>query len=268
MNAVLGYLLVEGPHDLAVVERILHVSHGFSLLRKRSALEALIPNSAWLHLLDHDRNNAGRANGSADDLVARRHVPYYLADGAGRVLVIDAATGDSGLGARLQIIRLVTDWAEVTGWGVVLDADREVPVVKLRRLAQSIPGLPASPGVTGILPGPPRVGVHLLPDNLRPGTLEEPLLAAAAISYPKTLAKAQAYVAQVSADPDAWTKHEWVGISKPAGTAKAVIAAITAITDPGMTSQVGLSQRAWVTPDTIANTDLKHLDSFLTALFF
>ena len=268
MGTVLGYLLVEGAHDIAVVEKILEVSHGFSLVRTRSGLDAHIPKSDWLRLIDHDKAGTVDAADLADDIVSRRHVPYFLADPHGRVIVIDPANGESGMKGRLHIVGLTTGLAGIAGWGIVLDADRASPTDKLGQLGRIITGLPTVPGASGILPGPPRVGVHILPDNQRPGTLEEPLINAAEISYPKTIAQAKRYIDAVTADPDAWPGKEWAGMKKPAGKGKATIAAVTAIIKPGKTTQASIADHAWVTPATIANTDLKHLDSFLTALFF
>ena len=75
-------------------------------------------------------------------------------------------------------------------------------------------------------------------------------------------------MASVTADQDIWTKGEWSAMNKPAGPAKATVAAVTAIIRPGMTTQVSIAQQAWITEQTIANTDFRLLDTFLTKLFF
>jgi hypothetical protein len=268
MGSVLGYLMVEGAHDIAVVEKILEVRHGFQLLRKRSDLDRVIPKSDWLRLIDGNLEKADQQSANDDDIVARRHVPYFLKDAHDRVIIVDPANGEGGIKERLHITTMNTSMAGIRGWGVVIDADTDPAADKLARLRRGVDGLPMLPGVPGILPGPPRVGVHILPDNHQAGTLEKPLLAAAAISYPKTTGRARQFVDAVKQDPDAWPGREGAGVRDEAGSDKATIAAVTAILKPGKTTQASIADHAWVTPDTIAQTDLKHLDEFLTRLFF
>ena len=154
MGTVLGYLIVEGAHDIAVVEKILAIRHGFAIVRKRSELDQLIPKSDWLRLIDHDR--AGLVGDVADDdIVSRRHVPYFMKDATDRVVIIDPANGDSGLAKRHHIANLNTPMSGIVGWGIVVDADRALAADRLTSLRAEIPSLPAQAGVSGILTGTP-----------------------------------------------------------------------------------------------------------------
>jgi hypothetical protein len=260
MATVTGYLLVEGVHDLAVISRLLR-QRGFAAVESYQALLALLPGSDWVERLVPKVWPVG------DRLNHRHPVPSYFHNAADDVLVVEQVEGDSRLAERkVYVEREVGEFASLRGWGIMLDCDDSTPAARLAELRKALPALPASLAPGTIHPGPPRIGVHVLPDNRGQGTLEDILLAAAERVYPRTLEKARHFVATVRNDQDAWPGREWTAMNKPSGPKKATIAAVTAILKPGRTTSVSVSDHAWVTPATTAATDLRHLDDFLNAL--
>jgi len=63
--------------------------------------------------------------------------------------------------------------------GVMVDADHDVTAKwaslknRLEGLGYSLPNAPSSEGVIASLPNKPTVGIWIMPDNIKPGTLED-----------------------------------------------------------------------------------------------
>src|SRR5690349_2922584 len=104
-----GYLVVEGPHDIELVYRLLS-PFGMSRVQFERDLDPflvpLIP----------------RAYPPDGDLQKRMPIPLFL-QGATHAVAVRGATGDANLIRALQAGAAVIDLSGVTGIGVLLDAD-------------------------------------------------------------------------------------------------------------------------------------------------
>lgn len=256
-----GYLAVEGPHDLAFVGRLLKL-HDLDRVKKLSELDPFF------------RPLVPRVFPHQDDLLKRVPVPTFFASTT-HAIAVHVVEGDGGFPHAIQD-SLDTIHAEpgpeLTGIGVLLDADSRVPALdRFRRLKTSLDAtpfprpirFPDAPGeVSATLP---HAGVFVLPDNARQGTLEDLLLECARVVYPTLEAGAQAYLTAATAASElrAEDRKEF---GKPAGRSKALVACIASFLRPGKATQVSLQDNRWLEAPIARFPQVAAIHDFLASL--
>ncbi len=108
-----GYIVVEGPHDVEMVYRLLRP---FSLSR--------VQFKANLDIFFHPLTEYAFPLGG--DLMKRIPVPLFLQNDS-HLVAVHATTGDSRLIETVEENALAIDHAGLTGVGVMLDADSDKP---------------------------------------------------------------------------------------------------------------------------------------------
>jgi hypothetical protein len=256
-----GYVAVEGPHDLAFIGRLLKL-HGLDRVKMLADLDPF-----WRVLVP-------RSYPHRDDLLKRVPVPTFFA-GSTHSIAVHVVEGDSGFGNTLRdsLDTLYQGPApELTGLGVLLDADARVSAPDrfrdLKKTLDATPfprpiGFPDAPGEVST--SPPRAGIFVLPDNVRPGTLEDLLLECARTVYPTLETGAQAYLATASAAPEL-DKEDRRELTKPAGRNKALVAYIAAFLRPGKAIQVSLQDNRWLDAPLARFPQVSVVHDFLTKL--
>jgi hypothetical protein len=236
-----GYVAVEGPHDLAFTGRLLKL-HGLDRVKMLADLDPF-----W-HVL------VPRTYPYRDDLLKRVPVPTFFA-GETHSIAVHVVDGDSGFGNTLRdsLDTLYQGLGhELTGVGVLLDADRKVSAAerfeKLKSTLNVTPfprpiRFPDTPGEVSA--SPPRAGIFVLPDNDRPGTLEDLLLECARKVYPTLEAGAQTYLAAASAAPEL-DREDRRELGKSAGRNKVLAACIASVLRPGKAIQVSIQDNRWL----------------------
>jgi hypothetical protein len=253
-----GYLVVEGPHDVEFVGRILR-PYGFRRIRLKSALdpfwEGLVPE---VFPID-------------DDLLKRVPVPIFFSSDTHSVAV-RSAIGDTQI-AKALYFNLSTlrpgQLSELVGIGVMLDADTvTTPVNRFAEIKGQIATFPlplSLPNDAGeIAQGSPKVGVFVLPDNRSQGTLEDVLLECAGIAYPSLLAGADTFVRGV--DVNDLTRDDRKEFEKSAGKNKAIVSSISSILKPGKAIQVSIQDNRWLKDDALNLPRVKAVQAFLAEL--
>ncbi len=250
-----GYLVVEGPHDVEFVYRLLS-PFGFKRIK-------------WLKDLDSFLRPLVPRKFPQDDgdLQKRMPVPLFLQNDS-HAVAIHIAGGDSRLVEVVQENTLYLDYALVTGVGILLDSDKDVSATvrfKAIKDAMSQKGfqLPANPGE--IASGTPKYGAYVLPDNKGQGTLEDLLLDSAATVYPSLLASAARHVDAALLDATL-TGDDTKDIRKPAGNKKAIIGAMASILRPGKAVQVSIQDNRWLRNEALAQPRVKAVQDFLVNL--
>jgi hypothetical protein len=229
-----GLLVVEGPHDVEFVYRLLSPS-GLARVQLDDHvdpfLKPLIP----------------RIYPPDGDLLKRVSVPLFLQSATHAVAIL-SAIGDTRLVQTLEENAAVLDVAKLTGIGIILDSDSEKTArerynaIRDRLLAVGYV-LPDAGG--SVRPEPPRVGAFVLPDNLAQGTLEDILLDCAQHTYPTLLATAMMHVEAASVDVNL-AEDDLRELRKPAGRNKATIGSVASILRPGRAIQVSLQDNRWL----------------------
>jgi hypothetical protein len=231
-------LIVEGPHDAEFVGRLLKAADYHRVTQIGD-----LPNE-WRKLVPTTFPKSGRGINQPHEAPQFRNSP------AGDLVMTLISGGDARLaeGFAAAFDALGRSPAAV---GFVLDDDRQPNPIQrhaaLIATAQEIVGgaMPAFPGEPGIiLAGPPRSGVFVFPDNQAQGSLEDLLLEAGQVAYPKLLAYSARFVAEV--DRAELTPEDLQEGNKNAGPKKQTIAAATAILKPTRALATSLQDNRWL----------------------
>ena len=254
MARKLGYLVVEGPHDVEFAIRL--IRSRVHLVRVRD-----------IKLLDETlRKLVPRDFPYEGDLLKRVPVPTFLQN-EDLAIAIHSAGGDSKIAACLEGTFDVIDSKEFSVVGVILDSDSMIsPEARHKNLLQLVESLTVKfSSVPGeLFEGPPRTGIYVLPDNQAQGTLEDLLLECGAVAYPAQLSSAKAFVDGVFS---ACTGGDFKKLRSPAGRNKAVVGAVAGLLRPGKAVQVSIQDNGWLKRDALQITRVKKVCDFLDELF-
>lgn len=254
MNA---YVVMEGPHDVAFIARVLQVAFGFKQERNQDLLlpdmrKGLVPTR-------FPSNPQG-------DIGLPSDVPWFLQKG-GNWVVLHAAIGDSQLIPRIR--RSLELEVQFDAIGLILDADSKKSVAARFQVEKEALGdiglpTPAAPGV--IAPGPPRTCILVFPDNEHEGTLEDILLACGERSYPESLASAHRHVADCAERTRALPSKQAREFKAPAGPKKAAIGCVSNLLKPAKAIATSIQDNNWITPETLRLPILQPTITFLRNL--
>ncbi len=250
-----GYLVVEGPHDVEFVYRLLSP---FKLKRIQFQRDLdpffneLVPTK-----FPHK-----------DDIQKRVPVPLFL-QSTTHAIAIQSAGGDSRIVETIEESSGILPDQSLTSIGMLLDSDEtRSPADRYKAIRDRLRSLafvfPDDPGV--VASGLPRLGGFVLPDNVAQGTLEHVLLECARGVYPDLLHRATAHVDGAISDPslDGDDKKE---LGKPAGRNKAIVASMGAVLRPGRAIQASIQDNRWLRGAMLDLPPVKAVQTFLVELF-
>lgn len=262
-----SFIAVEGAQDVEFVAALLELD-GFKKVNLKSDLVGASPPNPFADLIP-------RTFPHNDDLYKRVPCPLFLRRTVGGVedwVAVQASDGESGLvklvsNAFVELGRK-RETNPLSAVGIVGDADDENLRKKFSMLVEPLRGLegmsePEEPGRVAT-DGPILFGVFILPDNNRPGTIEDLLEDAAKVAHPYLFEKAGEYVRGI--DPQQLSSHNRRLIVKPAGVKKAILACTASILKPGMSIAVSIDQSRWVTEETARLARIADLARFLREL--
>jgi hypothetical protein len=263
------YIVVEGPHDVEFVGRILRKGpYEFHYQNAKSHVD-----SFW-HPLIPQTYPVGKP---PNDFLGRVPMPVFYQNNT-HTVAVQSANGISNIVARLEETLAMPGLSEPDGIGLILDSDsHETPAKRAADLALALEKeaphlLGPFPRTGGVVQHPDgstrsRRGVFVLPDNASQGTLEDLLLECGRVSYPELLKLAEAHVASAVTNlvPPAatWTSEDNAEFGSPAGAKKATVASAAAILKPGKTSQVSINDNRWIEPATLSTGKIKTVADWL-----
>lgn len=253
-----GYLVVEGPHDVEFVYRLLR-PYGFTRVRMEEDLDeyfrGLVPRS-----FPHD-----------GDLQKRVPIPLFIASDT-HLIAIHSAIGDTRLAKTIEETDTVVDLADSSGVGFIVDCDEGRSAVDryaaIRdRLQSSKFRFPESPGtIYKSGPTPVALGGYVLPDNEGPGNLETLLIECAKHEYPNLLASARSHVTVASND-STLRPGDGVDLKKEANFNKAVVGSIASVLRPGRAVQNSIQDNRWLRGRNLKLERIRSIQVFLRDLF-
>jgi hypothetical protein len=249
-----GYLVVEGPHDVEFVYRLLS-PHGLTRVQFMASLDPFL-----LPLVP-------RSFPPGDDLQKRVPVPLFLQSGT-HAVAVHSAVGDTRLIQTVDENTALLDQAILTGIGLVLDADLAVmPGDRYVAIRDGLrtKGYPMPDDAGVVSTGPPRLGAFVLPDNMVGGTLEDLLMDCARDVYPTLLATATTHVDSASRDATL-APDDLRELRKAAGRNKAIIGSMASVLRPGRAIQVSLQDNRWLRDTALALPRVRAVQSFLEEL--
>jgi len=249
-----GYLVVEGPHDIEFVYRLLS-PFGLKRVRLESELDPffspLIP----------------RQFPPDGDLQKRMPIPLFLQSPT-HVVAVHSSVGDTRLVQTLEENKVVVKITSFTGIGILLDSDLVIsPADRYASLCKQLQAkgftFPDEPGVIKL--GPPRLGAFVLPDNNTNGTLENLLIECASSAYPTLLNNANEFVSKSLRDTTL-TLEDLRDSKKPSGQNKAIIGSMANLLRPGKAIQVSLQDNRWLRDKTLELPCILKVQNFLADL--
>ncbi len=261
-----GLLIVEGPHDVAFVDRLLR-PFGLKQVQEHPRLA-----KEWDRLIP----TKFPYNGS---LVAPVPIPQFF-QSVSHSIAVQQATGDSQLVSRLEgsFTQFTSDLQPLTGLGLLLDSDQQQPQDRLTAIRKQLQGFelpefPAQPGEVSNK-STPRTGSFVLPDNQSRGRLEDLLLEVAEHKYPLLLNEADQFVRKIydqvtstEQPTHQLTTEDLADFNKPAGRDKAILGAMASILKPGKAIQNSLRDNRWLEGAALAQPRIRQLMEFLSQLF-
>ncbi|WP_431100299.1 DUF3226 domain-containing protein [Roseateles noduli] len=250
----LGYLVVEGPHDVEFACRLLKDRANLARVSKEDQLE-----SPLRHLVPSKFPHDG-------DLLKRVPVPTFLQN-ADLAVAVHSAGGDSKIADCLIDTFTLLSPSDFIAVGAILDSDsKKTPTerhAQLLTLAKDASiSFPALPGVVST--GTPRCGVYVLPDNVALGTLEDLLIECGEAVYPHHLQAAKDFIA--SAMPHC-PKPSFKDLHLPAGQKKALVGSISTLLRPGKAVQVSIQDNDWLGTEGLKLDRPKQIVAFFDELF-
>jgi hypothetical protein len=250
-----SYLVVEGPHDLEFIGRLLR-ARGLHRVQRKERLEEF-----WDPLIPRYYPPDG-------DLLKRVPVPVFFQSSSHSVAIHSAGGID-------RLILTVGDTLDIPGFksseissiGVFLDADWQTPVpetfARLRAEMRAI-GLPAADEPGTVKRAVPGTGVFIFPDNRSHGTLENLLDECAALIYPDLREKAQQFTAGVATVP--LTNEDRKEFEKPSGRIKVTMGCISNFLRPTRAIQNSIADNRWLGEESLELPTVAQLYGFLKDL--
>ncbi len=249
-----GYLVVEGPHDVEFIYRLLSP---FRLKRVQwdrdldSYMQPLVPRS-FPHL---------------GDLQKRVPVPLFL-QSSSHAIAIHSAIGDTRLVETVEESAKLIDFNLMTGVGIILDTDLEIPAAK--RYAEIKSGMHAKGFALadlagGVTAGRPRYGAFVLPDNSSVGNLEDLLIECAQTAYPNLLNSARMHIDAAKQDKTL-QQEDGEDLIKTPVCNKAIVGAIASVLRPGKAIQTSIQDNKWFRDGNLKLARVKAVQDFLINL--
>lgn len=249
-----GCIIVEGPHDMEFVCRLLH-PHGLKRVGQRSELDDFFDG-----IVPKKFPHRG-------DLLKRVPVPLFL-QSTTHAVAIHTAESDTRIIESVEEDWSRLDASKLAAMGVIFDADYNLsPSDRYASIRDGFRkkgfAMPDSPG--NVASGPPRLGGFVMPDNLSAGTLEDILLECAVYVYPSLLATATTHVETASRD-NTLEKEDLRELKKPAGKNKAILGSIATILRPGRAIQNSIQDNRWLCDATLTLPRVRAIKAFLSDL--
>lgn len=263
--ARLSYFIVEGPHDSAVIGK---------LLRQPPLSLTPVPlmkdvDTFWAPLIP--RTYPPKNPATHDEEFKRVQVPEFYQNQTLSVAVQWAEGFD-------KIATVLNDDLDVLNGmpaaiGVLVDADTKQVQAVFEDVRDQIQAKLvalnfANAGV--VTQGNPSTGIYVLPDNANPGTLEDLLLDCAVVAYPQLHPIAvgvSTAVANGLAGNAAWlSKSDSKDFRKNAGPKKTQMGVMGSVLKPSRAIANTIRDHSWISPATMALPRVKQLAEFVAAL--
>ena len=220
------YFVVEGPHDVEAVGRMLR-RRGFTRVQKLDQLD-----EQW-------RNIIPRRFPAEDlDILKRVPVPVFFQKG-NHTVAVHSAVGVEKIVKTYRVTRLNV---EIDSVGFVVDADsdaesrRESLQNSLSQLSLDEPERPM-----------PQAEVYVLPNNSVSGTLEDLLMRCGDIVYPTLMDRAKSFVEGIDPkDNKIFAQGESKELLSPSGKSKAILGCVANVLRPGKSIQVSIQDNRWL----------------------
>lgn len=262
-------LVVEGPHDASFFGHLLK-RRGYRQVERKGEVPPL-----WLPLIPE--KYPVDPEGRLGNIIS---FPYIYGDAEENTFGVAVAGSDSQIVTELRGCLESLSVNRLTGIGIVVDADRGTSVPdrfrtytdRLTQLnkdaaAEGVPGfpihIPQQPGV--VLAGPPKIGIHLFPDNAAPGALETILLDCADTNVGRLRRCASEVISYIDKrNPE--NDRDLKKLRAASGRDKAAAGIVANLLAPGASLAASLRSDAWLRGEALKHPWVIAADNFLAQL--
>lgn len=232
-------IIVEGAHDIAVIERVLFLNGINEHINAEEELPAV-----WKHVIP------ARYPFADNRLDRITPIPSFVRNEEVSVAIKNAGSDKAIISTLQQMIHVmqISDIAQINGIMLVCDADSmEASDKRKTILSMWIDAYDLTLDKIGMQLGT-QVGniplyMFVFPDDNNSGNLENLLLETAAVSYPDLLSLASEYINNAKS----FSKN----LGREQDVKKATIGCIANTMKPGKANQVSIADNEWVTEETL-----------------
>lgn len=245
-------IIVEGAHDIAVLEKVLSLNG----IKERIGKEEDLPE-VWKHIIPtrypFDENRLDRIT----------PIPSFVKSNGVSVAIKNANSDTEIISTLHQMLHYmeISDVAQLDGVMLVCDADKKSASDKQKFLfgkwedTDSLKLNVRDMQLETLIKKIP-LYVFIFPDGCNPGNLENLLIETARISYPELLELASDYIEKASQISKKLKREQDIK--------KATIGCIANTMKPGKANQVSISDDEWITELTLSECEmLKRLDDVI-----
>ncbi len=248
-----GYLVVEGPHDVAFIGRVLRLSG----LGKVQYLRNL--DKYWRPIIPTSFPHR-------DDLLKRVPIPSFF-QSATHSVALHSVGGVARLVPSIEeTLTVLEKDPQLSALGLFADADTSNPQdrflqlkTELARMGLNISDTPGTISIAGV-----RTGVFIFPDNRNPGTLDNLLDECAAKVYSSLRDEAVRFRSAV--DRSSLSEEDLQEVNKTSGETKVVLGCVANFLRPTGAIQNSIEDNNWLSQPTIALVKIETLFQFVKDL--
>ena len=223
---------VEGPHDQAFISKLLKQQRLEEFNGRRDSVDPF-----WEKFIPTYPKNG--------KLYDRLDMPSIFFSPTHSVVVYQGEGSNLCKNLKGRIREHDPYVKDIHAFGLVLDADTVSPQQKATKytneLRELYPGLVSEPGK--IVAGEPRTGIYVLPDNKRPGTLDNILVDCATVMYPDHKVSAIQFLDSLNSAH----KSHW----GPFDHEKSMVSTIVSVLKPGAANTSSIRQDDWICDKTV-----------------
>lgn len=232
-------VIVEGAHDIAVIERVLFLNGITNRINKKEDLP-----DVWKHVIPirypFNQNRLDRIT----------PIPSFVKNDEISVAIKNANSDSEIINTLQQMLHYmeISDIAELEGIMLIYDADLKDASAKkecILDLWEDTEDIKLNKADMKLETRAKTIPLYTFafPDDCNPGNLENLLLETAKISYPKLLEWALEYIDKAS---DISTN-----LKREQDAKKAIIGCIANTMKPGKANQVSIADNDWITEETL-----------------
>jgi hypothetical protein len=262
-------LIVEGAHDAAFFGSLLK-KKCFENITTISRIKERDPSGAWSSLIPTKYP-------FKEDLLDRiSPVPDYYFHSNGRICCVVKSDGIEKIKEKLISSVRSIGLDAISGIGLVVDADKDSAGKRFIQYCDELASintemkedenfpLPLPQHIGQVFAGPPKIGIHVFPNNAAPGALETVLLECARTNAPDLHDCADNAVKKIiKANPKG---RDFKKLRKPMGSEKATAGIIANLLYPGASLASSLKSDVWLRGDALNHPAVQQADAFLQAL--
>ena len=233
-------IMVEGAHDIAVIEKLLRVNG----INQKINSEMELPQ-VWKRTIPSSYPFDG------DRLERISPIPSFVKNDNISVAIKNAGSDKDIMPVLLQVLKImdIKEVMQLNSIMLIFDADQQSAEIKKRKMlevdwsGENFKFDTDQMELTAYGKNKIPIYTFIFPDNVNPGNLEQLLLETASIAYPELLVMAEDYINKAATLQSTLKREQ--------DKNKAKVGCIANVMKPGKANQISIADNDWVSKKTI-----------------